>query len=368
MYGLKGRVFCPLLTAAVIALTPGVAPAAGSERVATVMTYNVENLFDTSDNPLNEGDNTYLPRSLKGTPEHIALCERTGGTPFQQRECRELDWSEEVLAAKVRNLAAVILGFNGGQGPDILMLQEVENQAVLDRLRGALGGAHVYPTLVNTESSPGRGINVALLSKLPLVGPAVSHPVPFEGDDQSACGATRDILEVSLTLNDRATLTLFGVHFPSGANPTRCRMLASERLNEVAGGRPESAMLIALGDTNISCSSEDQRVIADVLRERWVVPDEVNKGCRAPGSNFFLPEGQWSFLDLILTGRSLTLSARSGAPWFADFGSFRTVISAPEVQIETDAQGRVRPKRFDAREGSGSSDHWPVAIDLVRRR
>jgi hypothetical protein len=145
-------------------------------------------------------------------------------------------------------------------------------------------------------------------------------------------------------------------------------MLAAERLNEVAAGRPESAMLIALGDTNINCSAEDQRVIGETLRDRWVVPDEVNKGCRAPGSNFFPPEAQWSFLDLILASRSLTSSARSGAPWFVDFGSFRTVISAPDVQVETDAQGRVRPKRFDADQGMGSADHWPVAIDLIRRR
>lgn len=356
-----------MVAAAIIGIMASPA-AAVSERVATVMSYNVENLFDTADNPANEGDNTYLPLSSKGTPQHAALFERTGGTAAQKRECRELDWSEEVLAAKIRNLAAVIGGFDGGRGPDILMLQEVENQTVLDRLRQALGGAQVYPTLVNTESSPGRGINVAFLSKLPLASPAVSHRVPFEGEDQTACGTTRDILEVPLTLPGGAAVILFGVHFPSGANPTRCRTLASERLNEVASGRPESAMLMALGDTNINCSSEDQRVIADVLRDGWVVPDEVNKGCRAPGSNFFPPEGQWSFLDLILTSRSLTSSARSGAPWFADFGSFRTVISAPEVQVATDAQGRVRPRRFEARDRTGSADHWPVAIDLIRRR
>ncbi len=95
---------------------------------------------------------------------------------------------------------------------------------------------------------------------------------------------------------------------------------------------------------------------------------DVNKGCRAPGSNFFPPQAQWSFLDLVLTSRSLTASARLGASWFADFGSFRTVISAPEVQVETDAQGRVGPKHFDAKEGSGSADHWPVAIHLIRRQ
>lgn len=130
---------------------------------------------------------------------------------------------------------------------------------------------------------------------------------------------------------------MFGLNIPSGTNPTRCRTLAAERLNEVAAGRPEAEMLLAAGDTNVNCTAEDQRVLSETLRERWVVPDETAKGCRAPGSNFFPPEGQWPFLDLILVSRTLTAGTRTAAPWFADLGSFRTVISAPEVQVATDA-------------------------------
>jgi hypothetical protein len=73
-------------------------------------------------------------------------------------------------------------------------------------------------------------------------------------------------------------------------------------------------------------------------------------------------------LDLIMTSRSLTSSSQAGAGWFADFGSFRTVISAPEVQVEVDTRGRTRPMRFDAERRTGTTDHWPVAIDIIRRR
>jgi hypothetical protein len=179
---------------------------------------------------------------------------------------------------------------------------------------------------------------------------------------------TRDILEVPIRLPDGETLRLFGIHFPSGSNPVKCRLRASERLNEIAAGFPNQSMLIALGDTNINCSSEDQVVISETLRDQWVVPDEVNKGCRAPGSNFYPVKSQWSFLDLIMTSRSLTSSSQAGAGWFADFGSFRTVISAPEVQVEVDTRGRTRPMRFDAERRTGTTDHWPVAIDIIRRR
>jgi hypothetical protein len=61
--------------AMVLVLLAGVAWAQDQRRV-TLMAYNVENLFDTQDNPAREGDNTYLPLSQKGTPEHVALCER----------------------------------------------------------------------------------------------------------------------------------------------------------------------------------------------------------------------------------------------------------------------------------------------------
>jgi len=93
----------------------------------------------------------------------------------------------------------------------------------------------------------------------------------------------------------------------------------------------------------------------------------MNKGCRAPGSNFFPSQG-WSFLDLIMTSRSLLGSDQGGATWFADFGSFRTVLTAPELQVQTDNVNRVSPRRFKPEDGTGASDHWPVAIDLLRRK
>jgi hypothetical protein len=57
--------FLGLLIASVIAMS---ASAGVSPRVITIMSYNAENLFDTQDNPSNEGDNTYLPLSNKVRP------------------------------------------------------------------------------------------------------------------------------------------------------------------------------------------------------------------------------------------------------------------------------------------------------------
>src|SRR5262245_10323491 len=85
--------------AMVLVLLSVVAWAQDPRRV-TLMAYKFENLFDTQDNPAREGDNTYLPLSLKGTPEHVALCDRNNPPPGSSRhkECLNLDWNEQVLA------------------------------------------------------------------------------------------------------------------------------------------------------------------------------------------------------------------------------------------------------------------------------
>src|SRR5262249_51006984 len=156
---------------------------AQDQRRVTLMAYNVENLFDTQDNPAREGDNTYLPLSQKGTPEHVALCERNNPPGSFRQECLKLDWSEQVLAKKIANLAGVIGRFEGG-GPDILVLEEVENQQILNRLRLALPSGAAYVTAINLDDSPGRGINVAIMSKLPVAPgiPVASTPINFPSD------------------------------------------------------------------------------------------------------------------------------------------------------------------------------------------
>ena len=46
-----------------------------------------------------------------------------------------------------------MIGRFEGRGPDILVLQEVENRAILDRLRSALPDAASYRTVINRDDS-----------------------------------------------------------------------------------------------------------------------------------------------------------------------------------------------------------------------
>jgi len=360
------------LVIALVMLVGIVAAQAQEQRRVTLMSYNVENLFDTVDNPARDGDNTYLPLSQKGTAEHKALCERTSDTDAHKQECLTLDWSEDVLGKKIENLATVIGRFEG-RGPDILVLQETENQGVVQRLRGALPDGASYQTAINLDDSPGRGINVAILSRLPLdpVNPPVSAVITFPSEvvhtDGSPCGDTRNLTSFTLLLPDGAPLTVFALHMPSGGEAHPCRAFVATQLARAVEALPPSRMVAAAGDTNLNCGDDDQTTIKNVVRTALFVPDELNKGCRAPGSSFFPPQG-WSFLDLIMVNRALLSNDQGGATWFADFGSFRTAITAPEVQVQVDNRNRVSPRRFKPTDRTGTSDHWPVAIDLIRRK
>ena len=114
-----------------------------------LMQYNVENLFDA---------------------EHDAGKDDEEFTPAGRQK-----WTAEKLAAKMAQLAKAIRWVNGGRGPDILALQEVENIDVLKQL--VAGHLHDlgYGDPVLVEGPDARGIDVALVSRFPLAGEVRHH-------------------------------------------------------------------------------------------------------------------------------------------------------------------------------------------------
>jgi hypothetical protein len=173
----------------------------------------------------------------------------------------------------------------------------LENQQILNRLRLALPNATAYVTTINLDDSPGRGINVAIMSKLPVAPgiPVVSTPITFPADvtqeGGGACGNTRNLTAFTLQLPDGSPLTIFAVHMPAGCSAHPCRRFVADQLVQKLGALPLSRMVVVAGDTNLNGGNNDQQTISDILRPALVVPDEVNKGCRAPGSSFFPPQG-----------------------------------------------------------------------------
>lgn len=109
------------------------APAARPVRIAT---WNVENLFDAFDDPWSEDEITRPPYATE---------------------------------ARLEKLAAVLAELDA----DVVCLQEVENRPVLERFVRERVAQLGYEAVL-FEGNDGRGIDVALLSRLP-VGPVTSY-------------------------------------------------------------------------------------------------------------------------------------------------------------------------------------------------
>ncbi|MGH8165896.1 MAG: endonuclease/exonuclease/phosphatase family protein, partial [Woeseiaceae bacterium] len=162
--------------------------AAVDAHTVTIMTFNVENLFDTRDDP-GKDDRTYLPLARKQTEEHRTACAKVEVEHWRD-QCLNWDWNEEILERKLSVVASTILQVDDGRGPDILALQEIENLNVLERLRKEYLAAAGYRPAILLEGDDARGIDVAFLSRLELADSPQLHRISFDGTDPARVADT----------------------------------------------------------------------------------------------------------------------------------------------------------------------------------
>ena len=132
--------------------------------------------------------------------------------------------------------------------------------------------------LDTTDEPDNRGIDVGILTQLPIVEEPKAFAVDFKRDS-GTCGKTRDIVRVGLRLPDGQTLFVFGVHFPSGRSPFRCRIRAFKELNKLAKDLPAGSLAVAAGDYNINCVEGRTDAFARLLRKgNWSASPLVSAG------------------------------------------------------------------------------------------
>ena len=186
--------------------------------IVTIATLNVENFFDAHDDPYRRDEGT-RPKA---------------------------DESQRLLAMAIKELDA-----------DLLALQEVESREVLEQFnRERLAG--MYAHVVCLEGNDGRGIDVALLSKLPVTFAAsYQHRrwPPVQGIPY-ATGFARDVLRVRIQATDQTPLELLVLHLKSkgGGVPSdhwREREAREVRaiVQEIVAADPD-VQLAVLGDFN----------------------------------------------------------------------------------------------------------------------
>jgi endonuclease/exonuclease/phosphatase family metal-dependent hydrolase len=328
-----------------------------------IMTFNVENLFDLRDD-LNKDDQTFLPLALKKSDKHVFECNKIK-VPKWKQQCLEWDWSAEVLDTKLKRLASVILQVNQGRGPDILILQEVENLLILEKLRSEYLQAAEYIPGILIEGNDKRGIDVAILTRLmPMQQPKL-HPIVFDSNVEALrIQDTRGILEATLALPDGEALTVFAVHFPAPFHPTAMRLSAFNTLNNLKDQLPEERASIAAGDFNVTAEEESQlSLLKNMSAGRWLVAHF--EGCsKCLGTNYYEPKKSWSFLDTILFSKHFSSND------FAERGDFSWKLDVGSIQIPANAEGQKNamghPIAFELPNPKGVSDHFPMAAEIYK--
>lgn len=324
------------------------------------MVFNVENLFDVQHDEGKE-DFTYLPLELKRSSKF--LDSKTGKKyldtcvnarfPKWRLQCLTYDWSNKILQQKLSVLREVILSADEGKGADVILLQEVENLRVLKMLnKGALEAAGYRPILI--EGQDDRGIDTAMLTRLPIVKTKL-HYVPFKG---KGAGDTRGILQASLKGPGGIPVEAFSVHFPAPFHPTHMRETALDYMEKVTKDLHTNAIVVVGGDFNIT-REEDAKtsIVKRYSKKDWWVSHV--EGCeKCPGSSYYPPKKDWSFLDQIWVSNKIEKLG-----WTLDRKSVSLVNKVSQQYI---AEPFKRPKRMELDQGrlSGVSDHWPVYLEL----
>ncbi len=336
----------------------------------SLMNYNVENLFDTTHDE-GKADHTYMPKAVKDrSPEIQKVC-RAMTDSYYRSECLNVDWTQEKLNKKIDSLSRVIRDFNNGRGPDILVLQEVENLNVLTMLRdrGLRGLGYKYVILIEGEDE--RGIDVGMISRYPVLQKKLHTLNLIENGKRIK---TRGILEATFSINGEK-LTVFGNHWPSQGKPASVRAEVARQFMEIAKKAP-SANVVALGDFNTLDSDnphgintelldrskpfhffDTREVLADYCSHR-PYPYDLN-----PGSHWY--RGEWSYLDKILVANR-TKYAVSLKPVWCSFDVFVRDYALQDKKWTNYDTGETTifhiPHRFDFKTAEGWSDHLPVTF------
>lgn len=305
----------------------------------TIAFYNIENLFDTIDNPLTNDDD-FLPFSKKR-------------------------WTKKRYRNKLLKLGKVIseIGHKESEiAPVIVGLAEVENKNVLLDLISSDTLKKENYNFVHYDSPDERGIDVALLYKNSVfkVIHSETYSVYLE-DELGQRDYTRDILLVQGFLFDEKISIIIN-HWSSrreGEEATAYKRIASAHkvnsiIKDIEASNPDEKIIV-MGDFN---DNPDDESLLLIEKESMLFNPFKTVRSRYRGSinhNF-----QWNLFDQILC--SINLFDSSSSPITFDSANIF------DDKFLTQYHGKFKGQPFRTYVGKrykgGYSDHFPVYITL----
>ena len=320
-------------------------------KIHTIAFYNLENLFDTINNP-NKLD------------EYSPIMEMKSGRGKAYKQ-------------KIKNMAKVLADIGKEtthNTPSIIGVCEVENKAVLeDLVNDSLLMQKDYG-IVHYDAPDARGIDVALLYQKNVFNPI--HTSTYElkiYDDQDRSRVhTRDQLLVSGMLEDELIHIIVN-HWPSrrgGEERSNPKRVAAARLNKriidsLQSNDPYSKIVI-MGDLNDNPTNES---VKDVLEAKEKTNKVRLKGIYNPFTTIYKNglgttafRDNWFLFDQIMVTKPLLKKKTSELRYYKG-GIFN-------ANYLIHSKGKYKGYPFRSFSGgsftNGFSDHFPVYIYLIK--
>jgi hypothetical protein len=322
-------------------------------KIHTIAFYNLENLFDTIDDPL----------------------KRDEASPIMELNANR----SEIYKQKVKNMARVIANIGADMAknaPAVIGVCEIENRQVLEDLVNdplLLGKDY---GIIHFEGPDRRSIDVALLYQKALFRPIDSSSLELRiYDDLTRRRVyTRDQLLVSGEL-DGDLIYIIVNHWPSrsgGEARSRSKRVGAAKLNKRIIDSLQSidpyAKIFTMGDLNDDPTNDS---VKEVLKAKKNKEDVELKGLYNPYEKMFSDKGYgttayrdaWSLFDQIIMSQPLLEE---------DYSSYRFwKAGIYNKAYLTNKRGRWEgyPFRSFADGGftDGFSDHFPVYVYLIKQ-
>jgi endonuclease/exonuclease/phosphatase family metal-dependent hydrolase len=330
---------CPVMLRA---QTPFIAPAKATGY--TVVFYNVENLYDTIDDPRCD-DAEYLPAAAD-------------------------QWNTEKYNTKLAQISKVLALTDSLALPTLIGLAEIENRGVLNDLVKTKALKKGKYKIIHEDSRDPRGIDVALLYKSSQFKEITHYKIPVKYDTSEARSA-RECLYVCGLLGKKDTVHLIVNHWKSrsgGTEQTEAkRIFYAQTIRHMVDSlfaTNSKAQIILMGDFNDNPTDSS---VADVLNARPYESKLEHKqlynltyGIAARGEGSLYYKG-WDLFDQIMVSTSLLMQKKSGI-----ISDTEAAIFKRDWMCYTNSKGLLVPNRTYAggKYFGGFSDHFPVTTRI----
>lgn len=314
----------------------------------TVAFYNLENLFDTIDDPLIK-DEDFLPSGDK-------------------------KWDTKKYNKKLENLASVIAWLGDENGPEVIGFCELENKQVVEDLVAHEKLKDRKYQIIHSESQDKRGIDVAFGYKESFMT-HLSHRIIPVIDTIDSNFKTRDILLINGKVGSDTVHFLVN-HWPSklgkeeeGARKRNLAAIALRNAVDSLVKRDQLARIIIMGDFN---DEPDNISIVDVLQAKPLVnpafKDQLINlmyDLKIQGKGSYVYKDNINMLDQFI----VSLPLYQGQTRHLRFIPGSASVFSPDWLKEPEGKFKGSPMRtFGGRTYLGGySDHFPIYMKLTNK-